>query len=145
VCGPVDKHLTDAFALTKHRKYPSFPPNPMHAYSCHVPWAICIRPCHTTERAQFPALKNGDLSAKGETPHRKKHGFSRICGGWLRTQNLTQTNYLTRNPKMKRQRPHRTVKTMTIHNYLTDGDFISLTLLPPFISGKFQIFISVRV
>jgi hypothetical protein len=56
VCGPVDTHLADACALTKHRNVHIFLPSHMHPSPRYGPWATCIRRSRTKVESEFPAL-----------------------------------------------------------------------------------------
>jgi hypothetical protein len=76
VCCPVDTHLADACALTKHRKCHVFIPSLMHACPHHGPWATYIQLSHAKVKSEFRRLKMGTCQLKEKTltenvgPHR---------------------------------------------------------------------------
>jgi hypothetical protein len=71
VCVPVDTHLADGCALTKHRTCHMFLPSLMNARPCHSPWL-------SHEKAHFKA---GTCQLREKTLT-EKHQKSRIAGGW---------------------------------------------------------------
>jgi hypothetical protein len=71
VSSPVDMHLADGCALTKHRKCQVFVPSPLQACPSHGHWATCIRLSHAKAESEFPTLSNEDLSAKEENHNRR--------------------------------------------------------------------------
>jgi hypothetical protein len=54
ICGPVDRQLADACAVTRHSKCHVFIPSPMHACPLYGPLATCKLLRHAKEETEFP-------------------------------------------------------------------------------------------